>query len=268
MPTIVYRLSWPGTGFGNQLTMAHLTRILNDNGISAVFNPHKPVLDLVDVPIYDPSKAADYIYRRYQGEAGLVGSTWTQRNCDMPALFMYLQALSRKLKTKITFDPVRHNHIPVLYKDRNQPKVDVAICTKTGPWAPCRDWPHFPALKKLFDKQGISYIDINERGLRGFDCLDVVAKAKVYLGLETGTSHYVSKKANNKGLIIQGGFSPFYYWAAPYDYEAITTRVHCEHRPCFLDRVVMANGVKCPYNYSCISAISPEQVFTAVKERV
>jgi len=256
-------LKWRGTGFGNALIMAHLTRILNDNGINAVYGGHFKTDGLVDVPLWTKENKNCFVY--YKG----FPSTYYVKVYDEPVITMYLRDLSTIINVKLAFNRDIHNHVPIIYEDMpNIPYIDVVMNTKTGPWAPCRDWPHFSELKKLLDMENISYIDLNLENKMSIECLNYVNKSKLYLGLETGMSHYVSKYANGKTIILQGGFAPFYYWAYPYNYDYITATVTCKYRPCGMDRKMMLNGVNCLSNYACMSEITPEVVLEAILRRI
>ena len=90
----------------------------------------------------------------------------------------------------------------------------------------------------------------------------------MYLGLDTGTSHYVSKFANGKALIIQAGFNLFNWWAYTYDYDMITAEVKCSLRPCFLNMKYIKKGEGCPYDVRCMKQITVKKVFYEVRKRL
>jgi len=262
--------SWEGSGFGNALILAHLTKIVNDNGIHARFVPHKKTHNmavnhkLVDVPVYDPEIHKDYFLHTKQFPAH-----FHLKSCDLPILQQYMKDVEKIFEQTLIFDREKHNHVPVIFKDPGpHEKVDVVLCTHSSPWSPYRDWPYFAQLKEMFYNEGITYIDLNQHGIMSFLCLSYVKHCKLYVGLETGTSHYVSHFANGKALIIQGGFSPFYYWAWPYDYDFVSADVSCEYRPCFIDKKFMKRGFPCKHNVACMTAIRPEQVFEEVRRRI
>jgi len=253
---------WTGKGFGNALILAHLTKICVDNGIPAVFNQHRTTINLVDVPLYDPTFHAEYLTHTWKG----VRNTWTRKNVDMPVISQYIKNVEDIFDTKIRMTKI-HSHIPVAYHDIPEiTGVDVAMCTEVGAWGPYRNWPYFPELKKLFDQSNISYVDLNKDGIYSIECLNYVKKSKLYIGLETGMSHYVSKFANHKALIIQSGFCPFIFWAYPYHYECITANTECTSRPCFITRNEVREGRVCLNQNSCMAEIKPETIFIKVKE--
>jgi hypothetical protein len=256
-----FELGWPGRGFGNALMLAHLTKILVDNGIDAVFMDHRKTRGLVDVPL---ASGAPGKWVRFNG---VLPSDFDVKRADEPGLLTYIRWFRLMTGKQIVFDRAKHNHIPVFFEDMDVPEVDVAMWTRTGPFGPYRDWPFFEDLKKVFDSEGITYLDMTQMQIMGIECLNVVKKAKMYLGLDTGTSHYVSKYANGKGLIIQGGFNPFFYWAWPYDYVPILKSTDCPLRPCFINVRHIAEGkAKCPKEVPCIAEISVERVFNEVRE--
>jgi hypothetical protein len=148
------------------------------------------------------------------------------------------------------------------------PSLDVILCTKTGQWGPYRDWPYFSQLKDMFDKNNISYVDCQERGIYSHECLNYVKNAKLYLGLETGMSHYVSKYANGKALILQSGFCTFNFWAGLYDYDCLKHECPCVYRPCFIDRDRLKGGIECPNDVCCMNGLSVDRVFQSVLDRL
>jgi hypothetical protein len=263
MGTPAFKLEWSGRGFGNPLMLAHLTKILVDNGIDAVFNHKRKTFGLVDVPILDQNDNKKRIVFN-----GALPSNFKTKVAEEPAMMYYIRDFRRMTGKYIEFDRKRHNFVPVLFHETDSIKgADVALCTKTGKWAPYRDWPYFDELKDMLHSSGISYIDLNTPlRILSNDCLNVVAKSKVYVGLDTGTSHYVSKFANRKGLIIQGGFNPFFFWAWQYEYEPIVTSVECPYRPCFITKYDMYSGMVC--SAPCISGISVKQVFDRIVEKL
>ena len=283
---------WVGRGFGNALILAHLTKICNDNGINAVFSDHRKTKGLVDVPFYNSKLHKDYFIHTWMG----IRNTYQRKNCDEPVIIQYIKNVEKLTGEKIelakgcyhNYDPLSHGHdhnhgdysyyhdhsqhhdhsyIPVTFHDSPDiPAFDVVMNTATGPWAPYRDWPYFDELKQLFNANGISFIDLNKNKMFGHRCLNYVKNARLYLGLETGMSHYVSRFANSKALILQSGFCPFIYWAYPYNYDCLKVDVNCERRPCFINREDMAKGIKC--DNRCMKQMTAEMVFEAVRRRL
>lgn len=254
---------WVGRGFGNALILAHLTKICNDNKIEAVFSDHRKTKGLVDVPLYNPEVHKNYFSHTWMG----IRNTYKRKNCDLPVIIQYVRNIEKLTGSKIKLSD-DHNYIPVTFHIiPDTPAFDVVMNTKTGPWAPYRDWPYFTELKKLFKADGISFIDLNANKIFDHKCLNYVKNAKLYLGLETGMSHYVSQFANGKALILQSGFCPFIYWAYPYDYNCLKVNIDCERRPCFINRDDISKGIRCD-SISCMKQMTAEMVFNAVKKRL
>lgn len=254
---------WRGRGFGNNLILAHVVSILNDNGIPAVLFDHRRIHGLVDVPIYDSAHSG------YVVDHGVTPNTTKVKNIDQPFVIQHLKRAGWLFKRAVRFDSVKHNHVPVKFQDMPEvPAVDVVICSASSDWGLYRDWPYFEELKERLFAEGIIYKDLNEDGVYGIECLNYVKKCKLYVGLETGTSHYVSKFANGKALILQSGFSPYYVWGFAYDYDVLTAPVSCQFRPCFLDRDRQAEGQSCPFNVGCMRDLSCNVVFEEILRRL
>ena len=175
----------------------------------------------------------------------------------------YSDLFERPLKIYRNYIPVKYYEIPEVRQ------VDVVFNKNTGPYTPYKKWPYFDELCKLFDQHKITHINLDRdwRETYGIKCLNYVRKAKVYLGLDTGMSHYVSRFANGKALIIQGGFNYFERWSWLYDYEAIQIEdMPC--RPCRILKKDVKQGNKCPYDNRCMKEIDPQWVFDKVCERL
>jgi ADP-heptose:LPS heptosyltransferase len=246
-----------GHGFGDALMLAHLTNIVNDNGFKAVFKRRYIVRGLVDVPLYNPVE--------HKGYRKIAQNAFSSLDIthDTPVILKFLEKISRITGNRIEFKPEIHNHIPVVFYDiPKTSSVDVIICSRTGKWTPYKVWPHFKELKKLLKKEGITYFDMHRGKALGIVLLNYVKRAKVYLGLDTGASHYVSRFANGKGLIIQSGYSLFRSWAYPYAYEEIVYDVPCS--PCMINWKDMKRGVECQNNHECMNLITPREVLDRI----
>lgn len=249
-------LWWRGRGFGEPLVMSLIVNILNDNGVDSALRDHKRVKELVDCPLttVDASRSTFKTY------------AWTYECSSKPVVLQYIEyfesVVGKKLKITKNYIPVKFYDIPEI------PSVDVAMGTETGSWTPYRNWPYFGELKKLFAKEGITYVDLDANTIRGIECLNYVKKCKLYLGLETGMSHYVSKFANGKSLILQSGFTEFDFWAHLYDYDYLQVEdVSC--RPCFINKLHIARKErKCECDNMCMKDLGVDRVFEAVVERI
>jgi len=155
------------------------------------------------------------------------------------------------------------NYIPVRYEDVPQiSSVDVSLNTVCGPFSPYRQWPYFSQLKGLLAGAGISYVDMAHLKARNIEYLNHVKKSRLYVGLDTGASHYVSQVANGKSLIIQSGFNVSEQWCN-YDYEFIRYGVVC--CPCYKTYRSIAAQQACPFNHECMRRIMPELVLARIK---
>ena len=148
---------------------------------------------------------------------------------------------------------------PNLFEEENDiPAVDVSMVTATSKSTPYRDWPYFLELKSLLSDNNISYMDLTEKDIRSNTFLNYVKNSKIYLGLETGPSHYaapVTKK--NKSFIIQSGYCSPKYWAYYYNYTHIENPIECS--PCWLK-------MGCPIDHACMKHIKPTQVLQLLQK--
>jgi hypothetical protein len=249
---------WPGTGFGNALLLAQITKIAVDNGIEAVFVEHRKVRGLVDVPLFDPDKD----YTGYVVYKGYVPNTPENPNCDIPVMTRYVMAVEEIVGRKLE---VREDgyYVPVKFEDIPEtPSVDVILCVYTGRWAPYRDWPYFNELQKLLDERNISNINLQANKIFNNECLNYAQRCKLYVGLDTGMTHYVSKFIMGKALIIQSGFGLYSYWSSYYDFDHINHDVPCQ--PCYLARPWLKKGIVCQRDHECMVTITPEQVLERI----
>lgn len=249
-------LWWRGRGFGEPLVMSLVVNILNDNGVDSALRDRGKVKELVDCPLI----SADAPKGTFQTHA------WEYKCCSKPIILQYIEhfesVIGKKLKINRNYIPVKFYDIPEI------PSVDVAMGTETGKWTPYRNWPYFGELKKLFAKEGITYVDLDADRIRGIKCLNYVKKCKLYLGLETGMSHYVSQFANGKALVLQSGFTEFKFWAYLYDYDYLQVEnVPC--RPCFINKQhIVREERKCGHDNMCMKSLSVDRVFKAIVKRI
>lgn len=246
-------LSWDGgEGFGEPLVASLMTNILNDNGVKAVFKVRKSVKNLVDCSLYNPDNEEHRTYQRF---------SWKYILSKEPIILQQIKQFEILTRKKLE---ITRGHIPVKFHDMPEiPSVDIAMCTESSTWTPYRNWPYFEKLKQLFDKEKISYVDLNAEKIYSIKCLNYIKKCKLYLGLETGMSHYVSRFANGKTLILQGGFSEFKFWAYLYNYSYLQINdIPC--RPCFINRRDIKKSRDCKYNHRCMKEINAKQVFDKI----
>lgn len=250
---------WPGRGFGEHLIIAKVTSILVDNNLDVILKERYKIAGLVDckkIPYLSDSTKYDE-YEKH---------IWFYNIQDRtPIILQYIKHFEEVFERKIE---VTRGTIPVIFYKMEVPTYDIILHTNTGGWSIYRVWPYFDELKSLLDKHKISYIDIADRKkhgrIGGIQYLNYVNNAKLYVGLETGPSHYVSSITKNKTLIIQSGFAEYNFWAYGYQFEHIQIEVPC--RPCFLNINNIKEGKGCPYNHKCMAEIGPQDVFNRIEK--
>lgn len=222
---------------GDGLLAALFVAILNDNKIKAYLAYQKYVLDLVDCPkIYGPlarknKQGWNFIYRP---ECEYDGRSIVQKAID---LFVEQNGIKKEIQRT-------RNVVPVVFEEMLTEGVDVALNTQCGRMGKYREWPYFTELKRELKKNKISFIDLDEKKIRGNLALNYVKKSKLYVGLDTGMSHYVSSVVNDS-LIIQTGYSTIDYWSV-YNYDYIETpNVQCKN-------CCLKSFSRCPHNYFCM----------------
>ncbi len=249
-----YGILYSGRAFGDNLISVLFTAVLCDNGFDAVLN-NPDVYDLVDCQVPCSSKAwrRTIFECRRQNRTGLDTDKKYNIITDLIREFSLKFNISKKIE-------IRRNHIPVRFQEIELvPACNVVMVTETGHWSPYRNWPYFNELKALLSKSKIDFFDLSENRIRNIEFLNYIKKAKVFVGLETGASHYASKFANGKSIIIQSGYCDFDYWAGLYDYEHIQHSVECS--PCWLRE-------GCPYDHKCMKEIKPEYVFQKILKKL
>lgn len=245
---MAYVLLRNGTAFGDNLLALWMVRVLNEHGVEVYFR-HQQGMDLsryMDVPLHrgQPVKGIwEYTYvRAYEDYLKQPRSLMEWCLADFKAKF--------GLKVETPFEP----RIPVKFvEDPTVGHHDVAINFSAGPWVRFRNWPHFPQLVRLLKAHGISFVLLDE-SMKDHKCLTAVKRAKVYLGLETGVSHYVSSVVN-KGLVLQSGFTKNDFWNM-WGYEYLEYSVPCA--PCHIRPA--PTGRECPHGIKCMQELSPETV--------
>ena len=225
---------------GDELAAAQMVAILNDFGIEACWWHDNPEFRaLVDVPLWDGSEMKSWLFH-YE-----------------PALKWDGRSILRKALDNFSADfilppiPISRTSVPIRYQD--DPSIigtDVVICSEVSIHSKYREYPRMNEVKQLLNEKGVRWRDLSEDKIRGNAVLNWVKKSKVYLGLETGVSHYVAGVVN-KGLILQSGYSNYYFWGTTYPYEALFVPVEC--RNCFL-------RTGCPNDHKRMMLIEPREV--------
>jgi hypothetical protein len=254
IPIIVTR--WHGKGFGEAVHASLFCHILNDNGIPSVYKEHRNTRGLLDVPLFDPDIHKDWVYWK-----------WKYKLNDIPIMLQMIEKVEKWLEVKIKIHKKR-NHIPIIFHKMKVPKYDVVMNTATGGFSPYKKWHYFSELKRLMESAKISYLDLDQNLKHSIECLNLVKRSKLYLGLDTGMSHYVSRFAGGKALILNGGFVDFKYWAYLYNNYELIQVVDVPCRPCYKNWTHKESGDGCQYENRCMEEISPEIVFERICERL
>jgi len=262
-PHDLIALGWKGRpqGIGDPMMIAWFVTILRDNGVNAYFieRPRLGRLSPIDPAITLRDKSSKYnVY-------------WKADAHDQTPIHLQYIRHFEQYYGPLKVDWEKRNHVPVKYYEISKiPAVDVVLNTKTGNFTMYKLWPYFPELKILLRKAKISFIDLDKdwKETYGIRCLNYIRKAKLYIGLDSGMSHYVSRFANGKALIINGGYVTFKFWSHPYDFEVIQVEdLPCGH--CLLNKYQgKVNNRFCEYDQRCMREISPEQVFNRIEERL
>lgn len=251
----VYKIFWGGPAFGDNLLAAWVVNILNFNNIPSVLCPSPQIKKLVNSRIFnEKDSTCNFVPTRL--------NRTKRKDPNFTILTDLLDFFISRSNEKISLSniDIKNTPCPIIYKDTPEIKgVDVVMVTKTGPWTPYRNWPYFDGLKKLLARNNISYIDLSEEKVKNFEFLNYVKKSKIYLGLETGASHYAAPFIDGKGFIIQSGYCSFDYWATHYNYIKIENKMHCA--PCW-----KLND--CDYNHECMTQISPEKVLKKIQKNL
>jgi len=244
-----FSINRTGDAIGDHMMAAFFVQMLNDNGIPAVYGtPH--YRSLVDVPLSSPDENYEEFYFFYHD--GPIDNPTFNREKTI------LELVTERFKAQFAISQpisIHTEYVPVKYEDEELIQgYDVAMVTRSGVWTRVRDWPFFDELKQQLDVKKINYIDLTASNVRNNACLNYVSKSKVYLGLETGVSHYVSQVVS-RGLILQSGYSDIDFWC-PYDYEHIEHRLPCSK--CFIH--CKTRPYSCPNEHRCMREISVEEV--------
>lgn len=247
----IYRIHYSGDAFGDNLFSAYLTYTLIRNGFDAYLD-NKRIAHLVDCPTFSDKFYKGNEIRSFdcvrQNRTGL--QTKKKFNVYTDLVFQFKKKFNIKTPIKLQL-----TYIPVKYKRENDvPSFDVVMVTQTGYWSPYRNWPYFSELKKMLIKSSISFIDITEEKIQNNFALNIVDNCRLFLGLETGVSHYVSKFANGKALILQSGYTTFDYWASIYNYKELSISVDC--KPCWKREGCL--------EHNCMSYLKPSYVYEEI----
>ncbi len=249
-----YKILYHGDAFGDNLISVFFTATLRDNGFDAIlYNPD--IAYLADCPVTNVSNI--WGWKTFECQRRNRPGLDTEKRFNI--ITDLIEEFSKKFNITQRIE-VKRNYIPVKFIEYdNIYAFDVVIVSASGYWSSYRNWPYFKELKELLKMYKIEFLDLSERKIRDILFLNYVKKAKVFLGLETGSSHFASMVANGKTIIIQSGYSDFEYWAGLYNYDHIHHKVECS--PCWLRK-------GCLFKHKCMKEIKPEYVFEKILEKL
>jgi len=243
--------------FGDILLTSYFVSILNDNGVDAYFFRRGNgrvyaymVIDCPKIEAINDKRLKKFPVLRLgyaHGKPGELGIPIISQYCKM-----FKDRYNIPIKNNFNYIPVKYYDMPEV------PSVDVSLCTKSGGWSQDRDWPYFEQLKERLKQSKISYIDLNEEEKFNMECLNYIKKSKLYVGLETGTSHYASQVANGKTLILQSGIHDIGFWCS-YDYDHLYIPVKCK---------LCKSLTKCPYDNKCMKDLTVDMMFNKIIEKL
>lgn len=273
---------------GDHLLAGFFTKLLIDNGIQAQYGITKDSFhNILDLPCGTGGEEFIFDYSHHENNKPAFFCDPRDSNLmDLP-IRRFKEAFGYSNEFKIVTP-----YVPIKFSlDEGVPPVDVVLVTQCGSFAPVRDWPHFSELKTLLKKEGISFVDINELAYDWTNNPDLVNKVnnwifkcRVFIGLETGASHYATgilhKKPRLTGnFIIQSGFIALNFWAGQYGgiYTQLQGDVNCA--PCYcgdplykffsfnlqtgkVDRNIIA---KCDNNHRCMRGVEANTVLNLIK---
>lgn len=263
LPDSIIIRSSTARGFGDTLLASYFSTILNRNNINAFFHASNSFRDDGIYKYLDCKyikNRRDPLYSHI--EIHRVQYGYPDTNHSIIEQFCNLFCEKYDVDTNIKIDI---NYIPVKYEDIPEIKsVDIVLGTKCGRWCKYRQWPYFEQLKKRLEENNISYIDMDKNKMRFMDCLNCVKKSKLYVGIESGMSHYVSQVANGKALILQSGFVDINFWCN-YDYGYLYIPV-----PCRICHKNTGNKVidRCENDHKCMENLSVDMVFNKIVEKL
>lgn len=235
--------------FGDVMMAGLAVATLNDYGVTAALETSEyKYKKVISVPQFNESQKPNwekhfFKYEHFRKDQVNYVQEWLDRFSSICGV-----------KAKIT-----RKEVPVFFSTiLGMQKYDVAINSQTGDWSPYRVWPHFEKLKTMLDKANLTWLDLDDKKVYNNECLNVIKNSKLYLGLDTGRSHYVSSQAKGKTLIIQSGNNNKIQWCN-YDYDFIEQKVGCS--PCYLRE-------GCQYSHDCMTKIQPEYVFERIIDKL
>ena len=245
-------------GLGDTCMGAIIAEIMREHGISIYFYSKYPNAEALihDVRRWRVFLNTDYVFEYEYPQFSI---PLTQLNG-----MHFIDAFFTFNKLDMRYDG-RAAH--VVFEARQVPSVDVVMNTKSGSFSTARMWPYFSQLKNLLERKRISYCDLDELPFSqtssepSWTALNYAKSARLYLGLDSGLSHYVARCVS-RGLILQSGHSRFVNWCGYHTYEAL-----CNAEPCAPCWASENNPVICPgAHQSCMTRLSPHKVLRRIEE--
>jgi hypothetical protein len=236
--------------FGDCLLASLFVHVLNDNRINAFLDitNNEDVKNFVDCQLVSQTNnILDYNFVYFNDKSYSILETAIQH-------FKMYFLINQKIE-------ITKKHIPVkFFEDDLIPNIDVVMVTKSGNWAPVRNWPYFEQLKSELTILNISWFDLTENNVKNNEFLNYVKKSKVFLTIETGASHFASQFVNKQNsLVIQSGFCDNSFWNF-YDYDIISNDTDC--KSCFL----LIND--CPIGHMCMREITVDKVISKILKKL
>lgn len=235
-------------GFGDTILSALFTAILRDNGIPALWWNHDANMrSLIDLPQWDGKSPAQHYVFEY--ESFIPGDrNFIRRALD---IFSIRNNLRRPLKISRNSPPLRFIDHPRIRG------ADVAFCLTGGGWSRYRWFPRIEDLKNAMTAAGLTWIDLKTTWNQ--HTFNAIKKSRLYLGIDTGTTHAASALTSN-GIILQSGFNRVEDWDHGYGFEILTADSACALAPCYLRE-------GCPHDQRCMEIPIP-RIIARIIERL
>lgn len=253
-------------GFGDIMHTAMVTRVLRNAGYNAVFKcpewlePHKLFCPDLSIPAHKHTQVLNLVCN-YE--------FLYKTNPEWCIIEAGVRDTLRRIIPKEDYDKeaARIDYskcFPIInYPTKSVKKTnDVLIISKCGGYSNVREYPHFNELKTSLKKNNISYIDANEQRLANYALLDALNDSKLFIGLETGPTMFLSQfLTRENSIVLSSGFVSFNYWGKYYNVDVVERSLPCA--PCFIKDVK-----DCKYSHECMVEILPEFILDKIKTKL
>lgn len=239
-----FKITRLGKPIGDILLASLFVHVLNDNGIEAVFDG---TTSIINCP--KPNENENYV--KYE----FVYKNEVDKSILESAMIFFTEKFGITKKININ-----RSFIPINFVRQPCDSFDVVLVTKSGFWSEIRNWPFFDELKEMLSKNNITWKDITSEKDNNF--LNFIDKAKVFITLETGSSHLASQLiTKKKTLLIQSGYSKNSFWNS-YAYDTVIANdISCS--PCFLRTLQ-----HCKNGHNCMKKISVNEIFKKIQNKL